>query len=544
MRSLGALLLVFLLLAAVQAAEPIVRFGSASFSDKLYTGETSVLEVKVTSTFNTGNAPSTNVILDATESAGKLKVYRIDSRSYVKRTIPCSDTAYNRHDNQNVILEKGTTSFLYAVQPCEDMPPGTYALEFKIDGTDVVKEIVTTVKSPIRISLSSNSVRGGGDKTFTVTVANQGIELLENVGLELISPAPGEITFTPSRIRLDENLPRKTSAKFEVTVNTTLKTYAKTYPLDVYVSYRTFETVMTVREPVPNSVLKVTQGDMPKLELAVLDPADINNPKPVFGAVLGKPFTVAFPLKNSGKGYAEKCTIELELPKGVFIPVNVSQPYEFREMVTEDVLTIDMGTLTPGDEQNAHVILLPRLDGTIPKGEIVLVARAKGLNMAWKEVKGTDQKFKLTLDYPVPEFELDVNVPDTAVEPESFITVKVALTTPDPQKCTLLVKWPIYLHYMDTLGRFQWSDNPELNGTYEKTLRLKSSAEHRSTSEHDILVSASCRNSLNMTLPQERRVALQYVPPGGQQDLVVYGIVGLGALLVVLIVLFHLSRKE
>ncbi|MDP6626948.1 MAG: hypothetical protein QGG50_03525 [Methanopyri archaeon] len=544
MRSLGALLLVFLLLAAVQAAEPVVRYSGNSFDDSLFTGETSVMEVRVTSTFDTGNAPAVNVILDAAESGGKLKLYRITSRAFTKRTIPCSDAAYNRHENMNVALTKGLNTFLYAIQPCENVLPGTYILSFKVDGTDVVQEINARVQSPLRVTLSTSSVRGGGDRTLSITISNRGIELLENVGVEFLSPAPGKITFVPTRIRLDENLPLKTSTKFEVTVNSTLDTPAIEYPLDVYVTYRTFETVMTVREPVPDKTLKVTQGNPPKLELAVRDPEDINEEDPSFITVLGQPFNVAFPLKNIGKGHANECTVELTMPHGVFTPTNVSLPYELRELVTEDVLSIDMGTITGGDERNVRVSLLPLLEDTTPQGSTEIDVKARCLNMAGTVIKGRDKELKVVLEYPTPVFELDVNVPDTVVEPESFITAKVSLKTLESQKCSIRVKWPIYLHYMDTLGRFQWSSNPEVNDTYEKTLRLKSSAEHRSTSDHDILVTASCKNSLNMTKSQERRIALQYVSPVGQQDIIVYGIVGLGVVLVVLIVLFQLSKKS
>ena len=544
MRSLGALLLVFLLLAMVEAAEPVVKYGGSSFDDRLFTGETSVMQVKVTSTFDTGNAPSVNVILDAAESGGKLKLYRITSRSFVKRTIPCSDAAYNRHENMNVALKKGTNTFLYAIQPCENVLPGTYALEFKVDGTDVVEEINTKVQSPVRISVSAGSVRLGAAKTLTITISNQGNELLENVAVEFASPLPGKITIKPTRIRLDENLPLKASTKFEVTVNATLDTPAIEYPLNVYASYRTFETVTTVREPIPDKVIKVVQGDNPKMELAVRDPADINLEDPEFASVLGKEFSVAFPLKNVGKGHAEKCTVELTMPHGVFAPTNVSLPFEFTELVTEDILVIDMGTLEGGNEGNVEVIFLPVLIETTPQGTTEVAVLARCMNMAGKEVTSRSMDLDVDLEFPKPEFELGANVPDTVVEPESFITAKVSLKTVESQKCSLRVKWPIYLHYMDTLGRFQWSANPEVNGTYEKTLRLKSSAEHRSTSDHDILVTATCKNSLNVTGSQERRIALHYVSPGGQQDIIVYGIVGLGAVLVVLIVLFQLTKNK
>ncbi len=544
MRSLGALLLVFILLASVQAAEPVIKYSGTSFDDSLYTGETSVMEVKITSTYDTGNAPSVNVILDAAESGGKLKLYRITSRSFTKRTIPCSDAAYNRHENLNVAVTKGLNSFLYAIQPCENVLPGTYALEFKVDGTAVVEEITAKVQSPVRISVSSGTVRLGAAKTLTVTVANRGIELLENVGVDFSSPLPGKITIKPTRIRLDENLPLKASTKFEVTVNATLDTPAVEYPLNVYTSYRTFETVTTVREPVPDKSITVVQGDNPKLELAVRDPADINVEDARFASVLGKEFNVAFPLKNTGNGHAEKCTVELTMPHGVFLPANVTRPFEFRELVTEDVLVIDMGTLIGGDEGNVEVIFLPLLVDTTPEGTTEVDVLARCLNMAGKDITSRSMTMKVDLEFPKPVFELGTNVPDTVIEPESFITAKVSLKTLEAQKCSVRVKWPIYLHYMDTLGKFQWSANPEVNGTYEKTLRLKSSAEHRSTSDHDILVTATCKNSLDVTASQERRIALQYVSPGGQQDMIVYGIVGLGAVLVVLIVLFQLTKNS
>ncbi|MDP7080031.1 MAG: hypothetical protein QF415_09085, partial [Candidatus Undinarchaeales archaeon] len=441
-------------------------------------------------------------------------------------------------------LTKGVNMFLYAIQPCENVLPGTYALEFKVDGTAVVEEITAKVQSPIRISVSAGTVRLGAAKTMTVTIINRGNELLENVAIEFASPLPGKITIKPTRIRLDENLPLKASTKFEVTVNSTLDTPAIEYPLNVYASYRTFETVTTVREPIPDKVIKVIQGDNPKLDLAVRDPADINVEEPKFASVLGKEFSVAFPLKNIGKGQAEKCTVELTMPHGVFVPTNVSRPYEFRELVTEDMLVIDMGTLEGGDEGDVQVIFLPLLVETTPQGTTEVDVLARCLNMAEKEMKSRGMTLKVGLKFPEPEFDLGADVPDTVVEPESFITAKVALKTLESQKCTLRVKWPIYLHYMDTLGRFQWSANPEVNGTYEKTLRLKSSAEHRSTSDHDIQVTATCKNSLNVTASQERRIALHYVSPGGQQDLIVYGIVGLGAVLVVLIVLFQLTKNS
>ena len=259
---LAAVTIAFLLLAMVQAAEPVVRYSGSSFDDRLYTGETSVLEVKVTSTFDTDEAPSVNVVLDGRESAGKLKLYRIESRSFTKRTILCSDTAYNRHENQNAALKKGTNSFLYAIQPCENVLPGTYALEFKVDGTDIVEEITTKVQSPVRITVSAGSVRAGAAKTLIVTISNHGNELLENVAVEFASPLPGKITITPSRIRLDEKLPLKASTQFEVTVNATLDTPAIDYPLDVYASYRTFETVTTVREPIPDKSITVVQSEI------------------------------------------------------------------------------------------------------------------------------------------------------------------------------------------------------------------------------------------------------------------------------------------
>lgn len=537
----GAALLI-LLLALAAGAEPLAKVSSTALEPALFIGETSVLSIAVAAS---QDLPSpVTVALDATASAGKLKVYRIDSRSFSRRTIPCSDTAFNRHATQGVTVRKGATTFLFAVQPCEDVPVGDYTLEFRLEGAEVVREMTFPVKSPLAWSVSGGAPRTGGEGTITLTLRNQGSELLEDVMVEVANPLPGKLVISPERVRLEDDIPLKASAQVSFVVNASHDTPATSHPVGMTFAYRTFETVTQVREPVGGLLVRVSQGEAPKPELEVRDPLDINTKAPVFSSVLGVPFDVVLPLKNTGAGHAAECAIDITLPKGVFVPLDLSTPHEFRTLAIEDVVHLSLGDIAGRGEGSARITLLPLVVPTTAKGTYKAAVSAQCLNMAHAAVRAPKRELVVALDLPSPEFELDADVPDTVVGEEGTIGAVATLRSAEELSCTLRAAWPVYLRYRPAAGRGSWSADARVNGTYEKAFEFEPSNIQRSTSEHDLVFSATCKNALNVTGSRERRVALMYKGQGaGMDDVMVWAAAGLLVLLVALAAILRLLSR-